>query len=112
MWRYVLRYLLNWQEELIKEFPSWGTQEGIERFNLSKHSLVEGDVVIGKVICRAPFGVWVDINVGYPSLLLLTYFSQADVKLKGFVSYPEVGNSIQATIRVLGANGEIGLTQK
>ena len=42
--------------------------------------------VRGKVIARAEFGVWVDIGVGYPALLLVVNFANRDARAKNFLA--------------------------
>ena len=54
--------------------------------------------VRGKVIARAEFGVWVDIGVGYPALLLVVNFANRDARAKNFFGYPSVGDSIEAKV--------------
>jgi transcriptional accessory protein Tex/SPT6 len=103
---------VDWKDKLISLYPDWTKEEGIERFNNSNHGLKIGDEVMGTVICRTQFGVWVDINVGYPAVILLTNFASNNVKLDGFIGFPQVGSTVKAVVQAIGIRAEIGLIEK
>ena len=104
----------SWEEQLRKRFPDWLTSEGILRFmeltRLDDRPYV-GDIVSGEVVARAPFGVWVDIDWGFPALMLVVNMLNAGTKSISFDSYPALGTIVYAEINSLGVEGEIGLTQ-
>ncbi|QDV81895.1 hypothetical protein TBK1r_08180 [Stieleria magnilauensis] len=66
----------------------------------------------GNVISRAPFGVWLDISVKQPALLLVVNVDGANKKGISFADYPQIGIELTARINALGDKGEIGLTQQ
>jgi len=104
----------SWEEQLRKRFPDWLTPEACLRFlevSVSDDRPYVGDIVSGVVISRAPFGVWVDIDCGFLSLLLVVNMLEAEAKPISFDEYPELGTIIYAEIHSLGVEGEIGLSQ-
>jgi hypothetical protein len=70
-----------------------------------------GQIVSGTVIARATFGVWLDIGVGHPALLLVPEMHGAKDHNIAFEDYPEAGASIEVCIIALGNRGEINLSQ-
>jgi transcriptional accessory protein Tex/SPT6 len=103
---------LSWDDDIKDVFPNWQTEEGIAEFNAAKVRLEMNQFVTGTVIARAQFGVWVDIGVGYPALLLVVNFANRDAKAQNFFGYPMVGEKIEAYVNALGPRAEIGLTQR
>ena len=72
-----------------------------------------GESVRGRVIARRPFGVFVDIGVGFPALLEVIQFEDSRERRYSFEDYPAVGDTI--TARVVGFtdhNREVHLTQR
>ena len=59
-----------------------------------------GDSIVGHVICRRPFGVFVDIGYGSnaPALLLVPQFADARSRRLEFEDYPQVGDTIHALV--------------
>ncbi len=102
---------LSWEQQIKNIFPSWQTEKGINEFNSIKCKLEIKQSVKGKVIARAEFGVWVDIGVGYPALLLVVNFANSNAKAKDFIGYPSIGDTVEAKINALGSRAEIGLSQ-
>ncbi|NOT61141.1 MAG: hypothetical protein HOP19_13055 [Acidobacteria bacterium] len=101
----------DWREEIKSRFPDWQTDVAIERWPAIRKSLSIGQPVSGEVIARAPFGVWVDINVGQPALLIVVNMKDAGMRRIAFDDYPPKGAVVLARINALGEQGEIGLTQ-
>jgi ribosomal protein S1 len=61
-----------------------------------------GDEVSGRIVARAPFGIWIDIGVGYPALLEIIMIKDFDrEQYFGGNDYP-VGTEINATVRGFG----------
>ena len=102
---------MSWEEDIKKVFPDWLTEKGINEFKSSNIELEINQYVKGKVIARAEFGVWVDIGVGYPALLLVVNFANRNAKAENFIGYPTIGEIVEAKINALGPKAEIGLTQ-
>ena len=79
-----------------------------------KTELRIGDAVSGSVICRRPFGVFVDIGYGStaPALLLVPEFADARLRRLEFDDYPQIGQKINArVIHVDWDRHRIALTQ-
>ena len=101
----------EWNADVRSRFPEWQTDVARERWPDIRRGLAVGQSVSGEVIARAPFGVWLDIDVPQPALLLVVNMKDAKVRRITFDDYPVMGTTVQAFINALGDNGEIGLTQ-
>ncbi len=101
----------EWDADVRSRFPDWKTDVARERWPDIRRSLSVGQPVSGEVIARAHFGVWLDIDVPQPALLLVVYMKDAKTRSITFDDYPAKGATIQARINTLGDDGEIGLTQ-
>lgn len=99
---------MAWQDDIRACFPNWGTVNA----GACWPEVRVGQAVRGTVIARAPFGVWLDIGVGFPALLLVPYMRGAKLRRITFEDYPPVGTQAEGRINSLGDRGEIGLTQE
>jgi len=71
-----------------------------------------GESVRGRVIARRPFGVFVDIGVGFPALLEVIQFEGARRRRYDLEDYPAVGDTITARVVAINdRNRQVGLTQ-
>ena len=71
-----------------------------------------GESVRGRVIARRPFGVFVDIGVGFPALLEVIQFASARERRYSFEDYPAVGETITAPVVAFNdPNRQVTLTQ-
>ena len=102
----------GWDADIRHVFPDWETDSAAERWPAIRQSLTVGQAVNGRVISRAPFGVWLDIGVNQPALLLVVNMEWAYTKRITFEDFPEIGTVVTARINALGDRGEIGLTQR
>ena len=102
---------MAWDEDIRARFPDWGTDAALRRWPTVKLELAVGQAVSGEVIARAPFGVWVDIGVSLPALLLVPERTCAHERPIPFEKYPEVGTLVKARVVSLGDRAEIGLSQ-
>jgi hypothetical protein len=102
----------EWMNDIRARFPDWQTDDATARWPVVKARLSVGQEVSGKVIARAPLGVWVDIETGHPALLLVTEMARAADRPIKFVEYPAIGAIVTATIVTLGDRAEIGLAQR
>lgn len=94
------------------QFPDWKTQSSLQRWPEVKNQLPVGQTVSGQTIARAPFGVWLDIGVSFPALLLVHNMKDAHVQTPiGLEDYPALDASVDGRINALGDAGEIGITQ-
>jgi ribosomal protein S1 len=102
---------MTWGEDVKGRFPYWGTEAALARWPSIRQQLSAGQTVRGEVIARAPFGVWIDIGVDHPALLLVPEMEGARQRSISFEEYPLVGTLVEARIISLGERGEISLTQ-
>ncbi len=71
-----------------------------------------GESVRGRVIARRPFGVFVDIGVGFPALLEVIQFEDARQRRYNDEDYPAVGDTITARVVAFNdRNRQVALTQ-
>ena len=83
----------------------------MQRWTQVREGLEVGQLSTGVVVARAPFGVWVDIGVNFPALLLVPNMAGAKDHPIAFDDYPAIGTRLEACIIALGNRGEIGLMQ-
>jgi ribosomal protein S1 len=102
---------MAWDDDIRARFPDWGNDVARARWPNTRARLVVGQTVRGEVIARAPFGVWVDIAVGHPALLLVPEMADARFRPIQFAEYPALGAMVEARIVSLGDRAEIRLTQ-
>ena len=102
----------DWESDIRAAFPDWQTDAAAKRWPEIRASLSVGRIATGKVISRAPFGVWLDIGVNQPALLLVVNMEGANTRRVSFVDFPQKGTELTARINALGGKGEIGLTQQ
>ncbi len=103
---------LAWQDDLRRRFPQWLSQEALVEWPAVRATLTPEQAISGTVIARAPFGVWLDIGVSFPAILLVPRMKDADTHRIVFDDYPKMGERVEGWICVLGPRGEIGVTQK
>lgn len=56
-----------WRRLVAERFPPRTPEESDRDWEALKENLAVGQGVTGEVIARAPFGVWLDIGVGFPA---------------------------------------------
>lgn len=102
----------EWERDLRAAFADWKTDAATERWPTIRQSLNVGETVTGRVVSRAPFGVWLDIDVNQPALLLVVNMADANTRRISFDDYLQIGSKLTARINAIGDDGEIGLTQQ
>ena len=102
---------MAWQDDVRVHFPDWATDAALERWAHSRIRLSRGQKIRGYVIARAPFGVWVDIGVDHPALLLVTEMGGAREGHISLDGYPAIGENVDAWISAIGERCEISLSQ-
>ena len=103
----------TWDRDIRTAFPHWQTEVAASHWQSETESLKLGQQVSGLVVARAPFGVWVDIGVSFPALLLVPNMAEAQYRSVQFTDYAPKGTLVSARINVLaGEKCEIGLTQR
>jgi transcriptional accessory protein Tex/SPT6 len=103
---------MDWGEDLLSRFPDWGTSEALSRWPEVRSRLEVGQAVSGVVIARAPFGVWLDIGVDWPALLLVPEMKDARTRRIRFEDYPELGAIVDGWVVALGERKEIAVSQQ
>ncbi|MEM6260433.1 MAG: hypothetical protein AAGI37_19335 [Planctomycetota bacterium] len=102
---------MAWGDDLKAAFPDWRKESGLRRWPEVLRELSVGQAITGKVVARAPFGVWLDIGVSFPALLLVPNMKDAKSRRISFDEYPVLGGQVSGRIVSLGKTGEIGLAQ-
>lgn len=100
-------------DDLDRLFLGHRSPERAAEWEAAKGRLPPGSAVRGVVVARYPFGVFVDVGVGFPGLILVVRLRGADVRPYTRVeAYPEVGATVEARVCVW-ADGhrQVGLTQ-
>lgn len=93
----------TWRDDLLDVFPDWETKELEAQLSIAQE-------VKGIVVARAPFGVWLDIGVEVPALLLVVEMWQAAHGQVVFTDYAPKGTLVRAqVISIIGS--KIRLTQ-
>ncbi len=57
----------DWDQKTKQHFGDYLSLD--DEWEIIKNKYQIGDKITGKVIAKAPFGAWVDIEVGFPALL-------------------------------------------
>jgi ribosomal protein S1 len=61
----------DWRCQLANAFPKREAAKETAEWIALKQRLAVGDRVTGVVVARAEFGVWLDLGVGFPGLMLV-----------------------------------------
>ena len=107
----LLQSTMSWGNDLQTRFPNWLSNAAHPNWPAVKASLSVGQQVSGVVIARTPFGVWLDIGVAFPALLLVPDMRDARKRRIAFEDYPQKGDSVQGCIKALGDPGKIWIAQ-
>ncbi|HET6384890.1 MAG TPA: hypothetical protein VFJ58_15965 [Armatimonadota bacterium] len=101
------------QDELDRLFPGHLSQASAGAWEGAKARLPLGSTVRGVVVARYPFGVFVDIDTGFPALILVVRLAGADRQPYTDVDrFPAIGSIVEARICAwAGDRRQIGLTQ-
>ena len=102
----------DWETQIRLVFPNWHSSTATAAWPTIRASLSVGQTVQGKVIARAHFGVWLDIGIQQPAVLLVVNMAGDCDQPISLDDYPQIGEVLSARINALGDNGEIGLTQQ
>lgn len=104
---------MDWRDDLYSRFPEWGTEAAAQRLREVQAQLVVGQPIAGVVVARAPFGVFLDVGVSLPALLLVPEMEGAQQRRIVFDDYPAIGSIVEG--RVVGFSEswcEIGVSQR
>jgi hypothetical protein len=95
--------LENWGKELKNAFPDWDAgKSNHDSWDEAVDDLQIGEEVSGTVVDRAPFGIFVDIGVGFPALLQIIMIREFDRDQYFFGDGWPIGADVKANIRGLG----------
>jgi ribosomal protein S1 len=90
---------MNIPVDLRKFFGDYLWEENGEKWEGVKSQVGLGSSVSGDVVARYPFGVFVDLGVGFPALLEVIQFERAGVfRCTAMETHPEVGSTVTATV--------------
>lgn len=100
--------------KLRESFGDYQSTQMDQKWEAVKTTLKHGVEVTGKVIARVPFGIFLDIGVGFPALIRVHDLKNADVRpYTSMEMYPTPGSNTTGT--VIGFNDrnrQIDLTQR
>jgi ribosomal protein S1 len=88
----------EWRHLLNDRFPRLDPETEQRKWDGMKERLHEGDKTTGVVIARSPFGVWIDIGVGFPVLLLIPDIQEMTAERYQADDWCPIGSSITAKI--------------
>lgn len=106
-----------WRTQIIEQSSDGTIPQADDDVDLWRRVHAELDIgaaVTGAVICRRPFGVFLDIGYGASAaaLLLVPEFADARKRRITFEEYPQVGESLTATVlHISWDQHKIALTQ-
>src|SRR4051812_33114179 len=86
---------------------------GTSDWDLVKATVLIGSEVSGRVVASCPFGVFVDLGIGFLGLLEVPEFADPAARSQGEVRFPAIG--VRLTARVLqhvDHNQQLRLTQR
>ena len=96
------RWQMDWRDDIRARFPDWDTEAAALRWPEVKARLIVGQPIEGVVVARAPFGVWLDVGVGHPALLLVPEMEGAQHRRIAFEDYPATGRVVAGRVVGLG----------
>jgi ribosomal protein S1 len=104
--------VVNVHTVLDRLFTGYRSPERAAAWEVAKSLLALGSRVEGIVVAQFPFGVFVDINAGFPALILVTRLSDAGRPYTSMERYPAIGSAVEARVCVwVFPQRQIGLTQ-
>lgn len=104
---------IKWSDEVRRYFGDVTSADRVSDWERAKQAFPVGSKVSGRVVLKAPFGVWLDVGAGFPALLLITQLATFYSHDTYWKSGPQLGETMDVT--VLGFNEParaLGLTQK
>jgi ribosomal protein S1 len=106
--------VVNVLDVLDRLFPGYCSSERAAAWEVAKSRCAPGSEVEGIVVARFPFGVFVDIDVGFPALILVTRLRRR-VDRQPYNSperFPAIGSAVKARVCVwICSDRQISLTQ-
>jgi ribosomal protein S1 len=103
--------VVNVDSVLDRLFSGYRSPEGAAAWEVAKSRFALGSRVEGIVVAHFHFGVFVDINAGFPALILVTRMRDLD-RQPYMECYPVIGSAVKARVCVWAcSHRQIGLTQ-
>jgi hypothetical protein len=103
----------EWPEILARRFPQRDSSQIELEWSLLKDRVAVWQSVTGTVLAKAPFGAWIDIGVGFPSLLLIPEIAGLSPKQYQADEWCPIGSEVTAWVRGFNdPHRQIVLTQK
>jgi len=101
-------------QQLAAQFPGYDSPEKDADWRNLKQRLSVGSFVKGRVVHREPFGVFLDLGVGFPALILVVRLMHADtMPYTRMDMYPVLGAEVGGRVYVFNdAARQIGVTQQ
>lgn len=102
--------VVNVHDVLDKLFPGYNSPGRAAEWEVAKSRFPIGLKVSGNVVAQFHFGVFVDIDAGFPALILVTELRHTDKRPYTSVdALPAIGSTVEARVRIW-ADRQIGLT--
>ena len=106
----VVMDVVNVNNVLDRLFSGHRSPEHAAAWEVAKSRFALGSKVQGIVVAQFQFGVFLDINAGFPALLLVTRMSEPPYTT--MEQYPAIGSAVEARVCVwAGPVRQIGLTR-
>jgi ribosomal protein S1 len=104
---------VNVDSVLERLFNGYRSPERAAAWEVAKSRFAPGSKVEGIVVAQFQFGVFVDINAGFPALILVTRLRGVDRQpCTNTERYPAIGSVVEARVCVwVCPQRQIGLTQ-
>ena len=102
----------NWGTLLTERFPVRDSKKELAAWDAAKQQLNIGSVVTGIVIAKAPFGAWIDLDVGFPALLEIVCVEGMTPERYQADDWCPLGSQVKAYVGTFNdRNHQIGLSQ-
>ena len=90
--------MIDWSKELTKLFDDYMSPKFNQKWHIIKKEYSEGDCITGTVVARVPFGVWLDVSLGFPALLEIIYMDGMNHEVHKEDKYFTIGSQVEAKI--------------
>ena len=102
------------EEVLAALFPGFMSDHARLTWLMIQKRLTLGQTLSGKVVHIEPFGVFADVGLGFPALILVTRFHDAETVRRSFANeFPQIGETIEGSVYAFCEHPrEIALTQR
>jgi ribosomal protein S1 len=105
---------MNITGDLKERFGDYLSADRADDWETVKSRLVIGATVAGTVVARFPFGVFIDLGVGFPALLEVIQFERTGQRpFRNVDDYPAIGTTVSARlVEFNDRNRQVALTQR